>query len=96
MTHFVLVHGAWHDAWCWERVIPALLERGHSVSAVGLQILRGRVPKPALRQSKSPVYYSRLRCGGSFRGRPNRPSRGAAGPGGRTGASSRTDACSGA
>ena len=24
----VLVHGAWHGAWCWERIIPALLERG--------------------------------------------------------------------
>jgi pimeloyl-ACP methyl ester carboxylesterase len=24
----VLVHGAWCGAWCWERVIPALAERG--------------------------------------------------------------------
>ncbi len=24
MTSFVLVHGAWHGGWCWERVIPLL------------------------------------------------------------------------
>src|ERR1700733_14247957 len=36
MTHFVLVHGAWHNAWCWERLIPALRDAGHSVSAVAL------------------------------------------------------------
>jgi pimeloyl-ACP methyl ester carboxylesterase len=36
MTHFVLVHGAWHDAWCWDRVIPALREYGHSATAVTL------------------------------------------------------------
>jgi pimeloyl-ACP methyl ester carboxylesterase len=24
MTHFVLVHGASHGAWCWERVVPLL------------------------------------------------------------------------
>lgn len=26
---FVLVHGAWHGAWCYERVIPLLAARGH-------------------------------------------------------------------
>jgi pimeloyl-ACP methyl ester carboxylesterase len=36
MTHFVLVHGAWHNAWCWERVIPVLRECGHSATAVTL------------------------------------------------------------
>ena len=24
MTTFGLVHGAWHGAWCWERLIPEL------------------------------------------------------------------------
>jgi pimeloyl-ACP methyl ester carboxylesterase len=41
MTHFVLVHGAWHNAWCWERVIPVLREAGHSVTAVALPRQRG-------------------------------------------------------
>jgi len=36
VTHFVLVHGAWHDAWCWERVIPLLRGSGHSVATVNL------------------------------------------------------------
>lgn len=26
---FVLVHGAWHGAWCYERIIPMLAARGH-------------------------------------------------------------------
>jgi hypothetical protein len=24
MMRFLLVHGAWHGAWCWERVVAAL------------------------------------------------------------------------
>lgn len=29
---FVLVHGAWHGGWCWERVADVLRSRGHSVT----------------------------------------------------------------
>jgi pimeloyl-ACP methyl ester carboxylesterase len=28
---FVLVHGAWHGGWCWERVAPLLEQAGHTV-----------------------------------------------------------------
>jgi len=28
---FVLVHGAWHGSWCWQRVRSALQDRGHRV-----------------------------------------------------------------
>ena len=28
---FVLVHGAWHGGWCWERVTPYLEAAGHKV-----------------------------------------------------------------
>ncbi len=28
---FVLLHGAWHGAWCWRRVSDQLRERGHRV-----------------------------------------------------------------
>ena len=30
--HFVLLHGAWHGAWCWERVALNLRALGHSVT----------------------------------------------------------------
>jgi pimeloyl-ACP methyl ester carboxylesterase len=30
---FVLVHGAWHGGWCWQRVADRLRERGHKVFA---------------------------------------------------------------
>jgi alpha-beta hydrolase superfamily lysophospholipase len=33
---FVLVHGAWHGAWCWERFAPELRNRGHDVLALDL------------------------------------------------------------
>lgn len=45
MTHFVLVHGAWHGGWCWERVAPALRAAGHQVSAPTLTGLGWRAPE---------------------------------------------------
>jgi pimeloyl-ACP methyl ester carboxylesterase len=33
MTTFVLVHGAWHGAWCWKRVARLLRAKGHDVFA---------------------------------------------------------------
>jgi pimeloyl-ACP methyl ester carboxylesterase len=36
MADFVLVHGAWHDAWCWRDVLPALVRAGHRAHAVTL------------------------------------------------------------
>ena len=29
MTTFVLIHGAWHGAWCWSLLEPELAARGH-------------------------------------------------------------------
>jgi len=34
--HFVLVHGAWHGAWCWEKIIPLLTDAGHKVYTLDL------------------------------------------------------------
>jgi pimeloyl-ACP methyl ester carboxylesterase len=34
--HFVLIHGAWHGAWCWEGVISALEAAGHTAVAPDL------------------------------------------------------------
>ena len=31
MSTFVLVHGGWHGAWCWSRVVPLLQGEGHEV-----------------------------------------------------------------
>ena len=31
MATFVLVHGAWHGAWCWRRVARLLAKNGHEV-----------------------------------------------------------------
>lgn len=36
MADFLLVHGAWHGAWCWRAVAPALVRAGHRVHAVTL------------------------------------------------------------
>jgi len=36
MTDFVLVHGAWHGAWCWRKILPSLWAKGHRAFAVTL------------------------------------------------------------
>lgn len=36
MPTFALVHGAWHGAWCWERLVPELERRDHLAIAVDL------------------------------------------------------------
>ncbi|AKJ27588.1 alpha/beta fold hydrolase [Caldimonas brevitalea] len=36
MADFVLVQGAWHGAWCWKRVLPALWQAGHRAFPVSL------------------------------------------------------------
>lgn len=36
MATFVLVHGAWHGAWCWKRVAKLLRAKGHDVVAPAL------------------------------------------------------------
>jgi pimeloyl-ACP methyl ester carboxylesterase len=36
MATYVLVHGAMHGAWCWEKILPMLEAEGHRVIAVDL------------------------------------------------------------
>jgi pimeloyl-ACP methyl ester carboxylesterase len=36
MNTYVLVHGSWHGAWCWEKVIPLLEQEGHTAVAINL------------------------------------------------------------
>jgi pimeloyl-ACP methyl ester carboxylesterase len=45
MSSFVLVHGAWHGAWCWYKIVPRLRQAGHEVFAPDLPSLgRDRTP----------------------------------------------------
>jgi pimeloyl-ACP methyl ester carboxylesterase len=43
MANFMLVHGAWHGAWCWRGVVPLLAGQGHRVHAVTLTGVGERV-----------------------------------------------------
>jgi pimeloyl-ACP methyl ester carboxylesterase len=36
MANFVLVHGAWHGAWCWHKLVDQLEAAGHIVVAADL------------------------------------------------------------
>ena len=36
MSTFVLIHGSWHGAWCWYKVIPLLEQAGHKAIALDL------------------------------------------------------------
>jgi pimeloyl-ACP methyl ester carboxylesterase len=38
MATFGLVHGSWHGAWCWTRLVPELEARGHRTVAPDLPI----------------------------------------------------------
>lgn len=48
MSRFVLVHGAWHGAWCWYKVLPLLERAGHQAIAIDLPSLgKDRTPLAA-------------------------------------------------
>ena len=36
MSTYVLIHGSWHGAWCWYKIIPLLQRAGHQVIALDL------------------------------------------------------------
>jgi pimeloyl-ACP methyl ester carboxylesterase len=45
MSTFVLIHGAWHGAWCWHQIVPRLEQQGHRVIAPDLPAMgRDRTP----------------------------------------------------
>lgn len=46
MGTYVLIHGAWHGAWCWHKVTPLLQSRGHTVHTLDL---------PALGVDRTPI-----------------------------------------
>jgi pimeloyl-ACP methyl ester carboxylesterase len=38
MSTFVFVHGAWHGAWCWSRLLPEMQARGHRSVTMDLPV----------------------------------------------------------
>ncbi|MGE5109021.1 MAG: alpha/beta fold hydrolase [Sphingobacteriales bacterium] len=46
MKTFVLIHGSWHSAWNWHKVIPLLEKQGHKVIAIDL---------PGMGRDKTPI-----------------------------------------
>ena len=46
MSTYVLIHGAWHGGWCWEKVVPLLQKQGHTAVAPDL---------PAQGKDKTPI-----------------------------------------
>jgi pimeloyl-ACP methyl ester carboxylesterase len=36
MKTFILIHGSWHSAWNWHKVIPVLQQQGHKAIAIDL------------------------------------------------------------
>ena len=46
MANFVLVHGSFHGAWCWEKLVPLLEARGHTVVAPNLPASGGDPAPP--------------------------------------------------
>lgn len=36
MSTYVLIHGAWHGSWCWDKVVPLLKKEGHKAEAPDL------------------------------------------------------------
>ncbi|HVV13277.1 alpha/beta hydrolase [Amycolatopsis sp.] len=59
MTNYVLVHGAWHGGWAWERVAAKLRAQGHEVHAPTLAGLGDRTdelsPEIGLRQHAAEI-----------------------------------------
>lgn len=45
--NFLFLHGSWHGAWCWHKVLPEMAMAGHCAVAVDLPG-RGRNPAPPM------------------------------------------------
>lgn len=52
MKTFILIHGSWHSAWNWHKVIPLLEKRGHTAIAVDL---------PGMGRDKTPIQDVRMK-----------------------------------
>jgi pimeloyl-ACP methyl ester carboxylesterase len=52
MKTFILIHGSWHSAWNWHRVIPILENRGHQAIAIDL---------PGMGRDKTPIQEVKMK-----------------------------------
>ncbi len=60
MASILLVHGAWHGAWCWEdNLAPRLRRTGHTVTAIDLRH-HGAQERKGLRRSRVRDYVADL------------------------------------
>lgn len=58
--NIILIHGSWHGAWCWHKVVPHLQAAGHTVMVPDLpahgrdwRFARGRITLAAMSRSVS-------------------------------------------
>jgi pimeloyl-ACP methyl ester carboxylesterase len=56
MASLLLVHGSWHGAWCWDRLVPLLQSAGHEVLAIDL---------PAHGEDRSAPWFASLQSYGA-------------------------------
>ncbi|WP_130736675.1 alpha/beta fold hydrolase [Flavobacterium sp. J27] len=52
MKTFILIHGSWHCAWNWHKVVPILENQGHTVYAIDL---------PGMGRDKTPIQNVNLK-----------------------------------
>ena len=63
MTTFALVHGAWHGAWCWERLLEPLERRGSRRAGDRSALRRPRCRKRRVRGHRRRLHRAgRRRC----------------------------------
>jgi len=68
MAKVVLVHGAWHGAWCWEGVVDALEAKGVEVEAVELPLTSPAADVDAARDTIVAAGEGAVVCGHSYGG----------------------------
>jgi pimeloyl-ACP methyl ester carboxylesterase len=64
----VLVHGAWHGAWCWHRVVAGLEELGIDVRALDLPFVDGTEADIAVLRAELEGLDDAVVCGHSYGG----------------------------
>src|SRR6476620_6856209 len=52
MKTFILIHGSWHSAWNWHRVVPLLERAGHKAIAIDL---------PGMGRDKTPIQEVKMK-----------------------------------
>jgi pimeloyl-ACP methyl ester carboxylesterase len=52
MKTFILIHGSWHSAWNWHKVVPLLEKQGHKAIAIDL---------PGMGRDKTPINEVRMK-----------------------------------